>query len=60
MARQCLDWTERRHHLAGPLGNALLRVFCDNKWLRRASDSRAVWVTPAGRAELKWQLGVAA
>lgn len=35
VARQCLDWTERRHHLAGPLGTALLRVFCEQRWVLR-------------------------
>jgi DNA-binding transcriptional ArsR family regulator len=53
LARQCLDWTERTHHLAGPLGVQLLRVFCESGWLRRAKDSRAVDVTPKGWLELK-------
>lgn len=48
LARQCLDWTERKHHLAGPLGNELLRFMCRNGWLRRLQDSRAVQVTPNG------------
>jgi DNA-binding transcriptional ArsR family regulator len=58
LARQCLDWTERRHHLAGPLGSALLGAFCDSGWLRRSRSSRAVQVTPIGRLEMKRQLGV--
>jgi predicted transcriptional regulator len=58
IARQCLDWTERTHHLAGPLGIGLLRVMCANGWLRRAKDSRAVRVQPRGWSELKRHLGV--
>jgi DNA-binding transcriptional ArsR family regulator len=58
LARQCLDWTERTHHLAGPLGIGLLRVMCANGWLRRAKDSRAVRVLPRGWSELKHHLGV--
>jgi len=58
VARQCLDWTERRHHLAGPLGVELLNVLCSNDWLRRTRDSRAVRVTALGRRELKRRLGV--
>jgi DNA-binding transcriptional ArsR family regulator len=57
-ARQCLDWTERKHHLAGPLGVALLRALCRNGWLRRANDSRAVRLTPKGRTALRNQLGI--
>jgi DNA-binding transcriptional ArsR family regulator len=58
IARQCLDWTERTHHLAGPLGIGLLRVMCANGWLRRARDSRALRVLPKGWRELKHHLGV--
>jgi DNA-binding transcriptional ArsR family regulator len=58
LARQCLDWTERTHHLAGPLGIGLLRVMCANGWLRRAKHSRAVRVLPKGWRELKRHLDV--
>lgn len=53
LARQCLDWTERRHHLAGPLGVALLNVLCSNGRLRGSRESRAVHVTPKGRSALR-------
>ena len=49
IARQCLDWTEREHHLGGPLGVALLTTFCDRDWLRRSRETRALEITPAGR-----------
>ena len=58
VARQYLDWTERTHHLAGPLGARLLSVFCSKGWLRRAKEPRAIRITPKGRAELKRHLGV--
>jgi DNA-binding transcriptional ArsR family regulator len=58
LARQCLDWTERRHHLAGPLGVAFLGALCQTGWLRRSRSSRVVQVTPKGRLEMKRQLGV--
>ena len=58
LARRCLDWTERRYHLAGPLGVELLRALCASGWLRRTQGSRAVEVLPTGRRELKLQLGV--
>lgn len=58
VARQCLDWTERDHHLAGPLGVQLMRLLCDKGWLRRTKGSRAVQVTPEGWAGLKAELGV--
>ena len=58
LARQCLDWTERRHHLAGPLGVAFMTQLCAKGWLRRLKNSRAVQVTPKGWAGLKEELGV--
>lgn len=58
LARQCLDWTERTHHLAGPLGVHLMHVMCDKGWLRRAKGSRAVEVTPWGWMELHRHFGI--
>ncbi len=58
LARQCLDWTERTHHLAGPLGVQFLRRLCDAGWMLRARHSRAVLVTPKGWQELHQRLGV--
>jgi DNA-binding transcriptional ArsR family regulator len=51
VARRCLDWTERRYHLAGPLGGILLLRFTELGWLRRGPATRAVSVTPLGAAE---------
>jgi DNA-binding transcriptional ArsR family regulator len=58
VARQCLDWTERKHHLAGPLGVQLMRCFCDAGWLRRSDTTRTMQVTPKGRDAFRRQLGV--
>ncbi len=48
LCRTCLDWSMRRHHLAGGLGAALLARFYDLKWARRDRATRAVHFTPAG------------
>ena len=47
----CLDWSERRPHLAGGLGAALLDCALRKKWLVRELDSRALAVTALGRRE---------
>jgi DNA-binding transcriptional ArsR family regulator len=58
IARRCLDWTERRHHLAGPLGTALMARFVELGWLRRDRAGRAVSVTPIGISELRRSLQI--
>lgn len=58
LARQCLDWTERRHHLAGPLGVALLSRMVALSWIETAADSRAARLTTRGREALRARLGV--
>jgi hypothetical protein len=48
LCRPCLDWSERRPHLAGAVGAALcVRAFEEN-WIRRTKSSRAVAVTLKG------------
>jgi DNA-binding transcriptional ArsR family regulator len=51
-ARPCLDWSERRHHLAGALGAALLERLFALGWIERATQGRAVRLLPAGRGGL--------
>lgn len=53
VARRCLDWTERRHHVAGPLGRALLDRFCEAGWLARRELSRGLRVTPKGASAFR-------
>jgi DNA-binding transcriptional ArsR family regulator len=48
LCRACLDWSERRPHLGGGMGAALLARLTEIGWLRRSAGSRAVQVTPAG------------
>ncbi len=48
-AYPCLDWSERRDHLAGALAGALLDQFIAKGWLTRVADSRALRVTATGR-----------
>ena len=51
-AYACLDWSERRPHLGGALGAALLTALLAKKWLVREPGSRALSVTRLGRREL--------
>ncbi|MBV9362168.1 MAG: hypothetical protein JO292_12335 [Betaproteobacteria bacterium] len=48
--RCCTDWTERRPHIAGALGAALLARYKDDRWLVPVRESRKLVVTSAGRA----------
>ncbi len=57
-ARPCLDWSERRYHLAGALGAGILETCLTRKWLRRKADSRASHVTPRGTRELDRHLQI--
>lgn len=52
LTRQCLDWSERRSHLAGQLGADLLKFMIENKWLKRVEFSRELVVTVKGRQEI--------
>jgi DNA-binding transcriptional ArsR family regulator len=56
----CLDWSERRPHLAGALGAAVLRVALKKKWLMQDLDSRILRITTLGRRELLARVGVVA
>jgi DNA-binding transcriptional ArsR family regulator len=60
LAVRCLDWTERRHHLAGPLGCAIYKLFRDLGWLIPIRDTRAVRVTLEGQTQVWKLLGIAA
>ena len=53
VCRPCLDWSERRHHLGGALGAALLQRLFDGGWAHRAQDSRVVHFTPKGELALR-------
>ncbi len=52
VARQCIDWTERRPHVAGAVGVGMYRRFVALKWIVPAKNTRAVRVTLDGKREL--------
>jgi len=54
----CLDWSERRPHLAGALGAAVLKLALKKKWLVQHLDSRALDVTALGRREMVARFGI--
>jgi len=54
----CLDWTERRAHLGGALGAALLERMLEAGWVVRRTGTRALLVTSTGRRRLRRVLGV--
>lgn len=58
LACGCLDWSERRFHLGGALGAALLQSLVERKWLLRGQQARVLQLTPRGRAGLKDAFGV--
>jgi DNA-binding transcriptional ArsR family regulator len=58
--RCCIDWTEQRHHVAGPLGRAVLDGFTGTGWIRLASRSRALIITDEGKRGLRDHLGLTA
>ncbi|MER6101520.1 winged helix-turn-helix domain-containing protein [Streptomyces sp. NPDC001832] len=58
LVRSCLDWTERRPHLAGVAGAALCRHALDAGWCVRIGSGRAVKVTPDGERALNEHLGI--
>jgi DNA-binding transcriptional ArsR family regulator len=54
----CLDWSERRPHVGGALGAALLRIALKRKWVVQDLDSRALGVTNLGRREMLTRFGL--
>jgi DNA-binding transcriptional ArsR family regulator len=58
LAFACLDWSERRPHLGGALGAALLHVALKRRWVVQDLDSRILRITPSGRRELVTRFGI--
>ncbi len=58
LARRCLDWSERRPHLAGPLGNALARRLMELQWFVPVREPRILRLTEAGRRGLQKELSL--
>src|SRR5262249_12816016 len=59
-ARRCLDWTERRPHVAGALGAALAAPVLALGWLVRRPGPRPLRITPRGARELRDRFGIVA
>lgn len=59
LCRACLDWSVRRHHLAGALGAALLDQFTARGWAKRVRGSRVVTFSTTGETALRNGLGAA-
>jgi DNA-binding transcriptional ArsR family regulator len=57
-ARACLDWSERRYHLAGALGAALTARLFELQWIERRRPNRSVTVTALGRDGLSDHFGL--
>lgn len=54
----CLDWSERKPHVGGALGAAMLRLMFTRKWVSRELDSRALSVTALGKREMRIRFGL--
>ncbi|WP_273187274.1 ArsR/SmtB family transcription factor [Hyphomonas adhaerens] len=59
MCRSCLDWSMRRHHLAGQAGAAILTQIIDLGWARRKSGTRIIAFTKPGEASFEHWLRTA-
>ncbi|MDE4175301.1 metalloregulator ArsR/SmtB family transcription factor [Phaeobacter sp. PT47_59] len=57
-ARPCLDWTERRLHVAGPMGRQLLTHALERGWMQRRQHKRGLTLTAPGRRALEQILGL--
>jgi hypothetical protein len=58
LCRSCLDWSERRPHIAGAIGAALCTLSFTQNWIRRLDGTRAVVVTPKGHRIFREQFRV--
>ena len=58
LAHQCLDWSERKDHLAGALGAAMAQRMLELGWITRQKSSRVVSITAFGHEELQRQFGL--
>jgi hypothetical protein len=56
--RPCIDWSERRPHLAGAVGAGIAASLLEARWIERMRDTRAVRITPKGRLHLRETFGI--
>jgi len=57
-SHKCLDWSERKYHLAGALGDAFLEMMLEKDWFRKHKNTRELRLTAKGRTEIKQQLNI--
>lgn len=57
-AKPCLDWSERRYHIAGWLGSEIAKLFIEQNWVSKSEKSRAVQLTTKGLIAIHEQLGI--
>ena len=55
--RPCVDWSERRFHIAGAVGSALAERLMDLRWITRKRDGRALSITPVGWSKIERTFG---
>lgn len=58
VTRRCLDWTQRKHHLGGALGAALLQQMLEFQWVRPGRDTRIVKITAEGHQAFRQHFGI--
>lgn len=58
LSHACLDWSVRRHHLAGAVGTSLLKQCYELGWAKRVKSSRVVTFTPAGERAFRQRFGL--
>lgn len=58
LCRPCLDWSERRIHIAGVLGAAICNRSLEADWVRRAPTGRIVTISPKGQQVFRTKLGI--
>jgi len=58
LTRQCLDWSERKPHIAGLVGAMLLNTMLEKNWFKRMRFSRELIITTKGRSEIQKLFGV--
>jgi DNA-binding transcriptional ArsR family regulator len=58
LVRKCLDWTERKFHVAGTTGAALLDLFRKREWIKREAGSRVVTITGNGKVAFQRHFGI--
>lgn len=57
-AKPCLDWSERRYHIAGWLGSAIATRFFELEWLTKSEKTRAVYLTEKGSKAVQEHFGI--